>query len=341
MMRQPFRIGFLLYDGFLATDVAGPADIFHCAGRETALPEGAAPYDVRMLATRPGPVRSYSGMELTATEALADAIEDLDTLFIPGADHASRSALLSQDALVADLRRAAATVRRMASVCTGAFVLAALGLLDGRMATTHWKFAHALRASGRIRVQPDSLFIQDGTFFTSAGITASMDLALAMVEADHGRKAALELARLFVLHLKRAGGQSQFSVDLRAQMAAPDPFGRLLDWLRSNLDTPLTVERMAAELGMSPRNFARRFADAFDETPARLVERLRVARARSLIEDTPLPFPAICRAAGFGDERTMRRAFRRVLGVPPQDCAATLRRERPLTHSPGEHHAGH
>lgn len=340
-MHPPRQIGFLLYEGFLATDVVGPADIFHCAGRETTLPEGATPYSVRMLAARPGPVRSNAGIEITATAALDEALADLDTLFIPGADRPARARLLADEELAATLCRAAGRVRRLASVCTGAFVLADLGLLDGRHATTHWMFARALAASRTITVEPDSLFVQDGTIYTSAGVTAGMDLALAMIEADHGRKAALELARLFVLHLKRPGGQSQFSVDLQAQLAAPDPFGRLLDWLRSNLAADLSVESLAAQAGMSPRNFARRFAVSFAETPARFVERLRVDRARTLIEDTTLPLATVAGKAGFGDERTMRRAFRRVLGAAPHDIATTIRRERPHHDPSGDSHDRH
>jgi transcriptional regulator GlxA family with amidase domain len=318
-------IGFLLYEGCLATDVVGPADLFHCFGRQTALPAGALPYDVHFLAARPGLVSSHGGLRLAATASLAERLPGLDTLFIPGGEPLDRRRLLADAATVAAIRAAAGSLRRLASICTGAFILAELGLLNGRRATTHWLYAGALHRIGGVSVQPDSLFVQDGNIHTSAGITAGMDLALAMIEADHGRRAALELARLFVLQLKRPGGQSQFSVELQAQIDAPDPFGRLLDWLRDHLHEPLSVDRLAAEAAMSPRNFARRFTLAFGVTPARFVERLRVDRACALIDETALPLATIAGQAGLGDAQHLRRAFRRHLGVTPQLYAVQVR----------------
>ncbi|MEE4383356.1 MAG: GlxA family transcriptional regulator [Pseudomonadales bacterium] len=323
------RIGFLLFDGCLATDVVGPADLFQAAGRLTSESEDPPPYEVVFLGLKTGPVHSWSGLRVHVDHALEDAPE-LDTIVIPGAQPDARAQLLRTPEVREHLRALAARCRRVASICTGAFVLADLGLLEGRRATTHWRHCAELARHDAVEVQPDALYVEDGAVFTSAGVTAGLDLALALIEADCGRRLALELARLFVVYLKRPGGQSQFSVELAAQIDAPERFDELLAWLRAHLHEPVTVDRLAGIAHMSPRHFARRFAATFGIPPARFVERLRVDRARHLIETTELPLATIATRTGFGEPQTLRRAFRRVLGVNP------LTHARHVGHGAGE-----
>jgi transcriptional regulator GlxA family with amidase domain len=217
------------------------------------------------------------------------------------------------------VRQRATQARRVASVCTGAFLLAAAGVLDGRRATTHWKYcARLAQRFPAVRVEPDPIFLCDGPVWTSAGVTAGIDLALALVEEDLGRAVALAVARYLVVFLKRPGGQAQFSAALSLQ-AADDKFGTLHDWINGHLASDLSLSVLADQAGMSERSFSRRYAEATGQTPARAIERLRVEAARRLLSESRLPVKRIAQRCGFGAEETMRRSFLRLLAVTPQD----------------------
>jgi transcriptional regulator GlxA family with amidase domain len=245
-----------------------------------------------------------------------EAAQALDTVIVAGGDGVRAAA--SDPALLAFMRRQAETARRVASVCSGTFVLAAAGLLDGRRATTHWsRSAGFARAFPQVRLEPDRIYVRDGAVWTSAGITAGIDLALAMVAEDLGEPVAKRTAQQLVVYRRRPGGQSQFSALL--ELDQPDGrFGRLLGWIRERLGEALSVERLAKEAAMSPRNFARAFLAETGMTPAKAVERLRVEAARERIEAGAEPIDQVAEALGFGDAERMRRAFLRAFGQPPQ-----------------------
>lgn len=304
----------LLFDRVQSLDVTGPIEVF--AGANRLL--GRDGYAIRTLGADRAPVRTSSGLTIVPDGSLTDAPDEIDTLIVPGGQGArAASADASLLAWVAD---SAARSTRTASVCTGAFVLAAARLLDGRRATTHWASAAALaRLHPAVRVDPDPIFVRDGDVWTSAGVTAGMDLALALVEHDHDRDAALAIARRLVLFLRRPGGQSQFSATLAAQQPAREP---LRDVQRSVLDDPAgdhSVDAMAARAHMSPRHFARAFRAETGVTPARYVERVRLEAARRRLEDTAEPIAHVAAACGFGAAETMRRAFLRALSVAPAE----------------------
>ena len=252
-----------------------------------------------------------------ATATALPAVEaPVDTLVIAGGQGVRLAA--DDPALVDWLRGRAERARRVASVCTGAFLLGAAGLLDERRAVTHWEYCSELqRRYPRARVDPDPIFIEDRGIWTSAGVTAGIDLALALVEEDHGRALALAVARHLVVFLKRPGGQAQFSETLALQ-SADDRFAPLHAWIAGRLEAPLTLTLLAAQVGMSERSFARRYREATGLTPGRAVERLRVEAARRLLTESSLPFKRIAARCGFGTEETMRRSFLRVQGVGPQ-----------------------
>jgi transcriptional regulator GlxA family with amidase domain len=229
------------------------------------------------------------------------------------------AAAAADPALVAWVRRRATQARRVASVCTGAFLLAAAGVLDGRRAVTHWKdCARLAQRFPAVHVEADPIFICDGPVWTSAGVTAGIDLALALVEEDLGRPTALDVARHLVVFLKRPGGQAQFSAALALQ-AADDRFGALHHWINHHLEDELPLSVLADQAGMSERSFSRHYAAATGQTPARAIERLRVEAARRLLSQSPTSVKRIARRCGFGSEETMRRSFLRLLAVTPQD----------------------
>jgi transcriptional regulator GlxA family with amidase domain len=232
----------------------------------------------------------------------------------PGVDLAA-----SDPALLDWLRQRVKKARRVASVCTGAFLLGASGALDGRRAVTHWSYcAELARRFPAVRVEPDPIFVRDGSIWTSAGVTAGIDLALALVEEDLGRTTALAVARYLVVFLKRPGGQAQFSEALSLQ-SAEDEFGALHQWISKHLAGDLSLSRLAREAGMSERSFSRHYAKATGLTPLRAIERLRVEAARRMLSETRLPVKRIFQRCGFGSEETMRRSFLRVLATAPQD----------------------
>jgi transcriptional regulator GlxA family with amidase domain len=299
-------------------DATGPLQVFVTANEKLRGRDGVAPYALRIVARGNG-VTTSAGVGL-ATETLSPAGAALDTLLVAGGPgvHAAAS-----DAVLVDwLRARSAQARRTASVCTGVFLLAAIGLLDGRRVTTHWSAcAQLARRFPALHVEPDPIFVRDGAVWTSAGVTAGIDLALALVEEDFGRDVALAVARHLVVFLKRPGGQAQFSTALSLQ-AAEDRFGKLHAWIGANLARDLSLPVLAAEAGMSERSFSRHYLAATGLTPGRAVERLRVEAARRLLSETRQPVKRVARYCGFGSEETMRRSFLRLLAASPQDYRA-------------------
>jgi transcriptional regulator GlxA family with amidase domain len=308
-------------------DLAGPAEVFSQAGRALARseqPRSISPLYAVEVAVIPAPAQpeapsTSSGVRLAAGRSLAELIADrrpLDTIIVAGGEGArSRT---SEPELQAAVRTLARRARRVASVCTGAFVLAAAGLLDGKRATTHWRWCDRLAESyPRVRVEPEPIFTRDGNLWTSAGVTAGMDLALALVEEDHGHALALAIARELVMFLRRPGGQGQFSAALAAQAAPSASLRDLVAFIADNLHRPLTVETLAERARLSPRQFARVFARDLGVPPRRMVDRMRIEAARRRLEEAPEGLAAVAAACGFGTEETMRRAFLRHLGTPP------------------------
>jgi transcriptional regulator GlxA family with amidase domain len=303
----------VVYPGIQLLDAVGPAEVFALA---TMARQGRG---YRLLVASPdgAPVRSDSGLRLVADAAIEDVPEDVDTLIVAGGfgfDQATRPEL------VAAIKRIAARARRVCSVCSGSFLLAEAGLLTGRSATTHWIVCDELaRRYPDVTVEPDRIFVQDGEVYTSAGVTAGIDLALALVEADHGTELARNVARGLVVFLQRPGGQSQFSARLDHGVAADSPLRAVLDSITADPAADHSVPRLAERARMSERHLGRVFSEQAGTTPARFVERVRVEAARDLLERSALPVEAISRRSGFGSDETMRRAFLRVLGVAPAD----------------------
>jgi transcriptional regulator GlxA family with amidase domain len=292
-------------------DVLGPAEVFGTAAQLS----GRREYAVEVVANHPGPLPT-SSVALHPDRTLDECRGPIDTLLVAGG-RGVREATRDEQ-LVDWLRAAAKRSKRVTSVCTGAFLLARTGLLDGRRATTHWASCGELaRRHPEVEVEPDPIFVRDGNVITSAGVTAGMDLALALVEEDLGREVALETARWLVLFLKRPGGQAQFSAQLGAQMADREPLRELQGWLPDHLGEDLSVPALARRACMSERNFARAFRDETGMTPAAYVEVARVGSARMALETGDLPVETIARQAGFKTVETMRRAFRRRVGVSP------------------------
>lgn len=302
-------IGFLIFPDLQVLDCTGPLAAFEIAGRYCP---GA--YDLTVMAVRPGMVSATCGLAMAAGPLVPPA--ELDTLVTAGGE-GTRTASEDPDTL-AYVRQAAAQARRIASVCSGAYILAAAGLLDGRRATTHWRrtsdFARRFPA---VQLEPDRIFIKDGSVWTAAGITAGIDLALALIAEDLGEDVARHTAQQLVVYHRRPGGQSQFSALL--ELERPEGrFGEVLAWAREHLTEPLTVEQLASVAAMSARNFARNFTAETGITPAKAVERLRLDAARARLDAGESQVDQISRQTGFGDPDRMRRAFLRAFGQPPQ-----------------------
>lgn len=303
---MPRHVAVVVHPGFQLLDAAGPTTVFEIAERYR--PHS---YELTLLAPGGGDVESSSGLKLL-TKPLEDG--PFDTVIVSGGE-ITRS-VEAIDEIVAWLRRAPA--RRTTSVCTGAYLLAKAGLLEGRRATTHWASGDDFRRRyPKVRLDAERIFIRDGNIWTSAGISAGIDLALALVEDDLGAEVARRTAQQIVVHQRRPGGQSQFStfVELGGRTGR---FATLIEWVRANLTEPLSVECLADQAAMSPRNFARAFMAETGITPAKAVERMRIETARTAIETSHAPLERIAETAGFGDPGRMRRAFLRALGQPPQ-----------------------
>jgi transcriptional regulator GlxA family with amidase domain len=311
-MTQPMRIEILAYERIQLLDVAGPLQVFASANDflETT---GQPPAYEPVVVARSRRVRSSSGLVIEAEPLPRGGA--LDTLIVPGGWGVYPAC--DDDVLVEWVRRRSSDARRTASVCSGAFLLATTGLLDGRRAVTHWgrcrQFAERFPA---VRLEPDPIFIRDGDIWTSAGVTAGIDLALAFVEADLGRSIALAVARQLVVFMKRPGGQAQFSAALDLQRG-DERFDRLHGWILENLRADLSLETLAGRSNMSARSFTRHYRQATGRTPARAVEDIRVEAARRLLEDG-VSVGQVSRRCGFGSEETMRRSFLRALGTSPR-----------------------
>jgi transcriptional regulator GlxA family with amidase domain len=314
---NPIRaIEALTFPAVQLLDVTGPVQVFASANDLVVGAGGAPPYRLRLVTQGNEGVTSSAGVALSAGP-LSGRSEPLDTLLVAGGPGVEEAA--TNPVLVDWVRQRATQARRVASVCTGAFLLAAAGVLDGRRAVTHWKdCARLAQRFPAVHVEADPIFVCDGRVWTSAGVTAGIDLALALVEEDLGRSVALAVARHLVVFLKRPGGQAQFSAALALQ-AADDRFGALHEWINNHLDEELSLAVLADQAGMSERTFSRRYAEATGQTPARAIERLRVEAARRLLSESRTPVKRIAQRCGFGSEETMRRSFLRLLAVTPQD----------------------
>ncbi|MCP3469653.1 GlxA family transcriptional regulator [Bradyrhizobium sp. CCGUVB1N3] len=309
-------IGVLIFPDFQLLDAAGPISVFEIASRYAK----KVPV-IRVLALNAGPVRSSSGVEIMARDF--KSAHAVTTLIIAGGEGVAGAARCT--ATLAFVQRLARRGVRVASVCSGAYVLAEAGLLDGKRATTHWgRTPDFVARYPKVKLEPDQIFTRDGDVWTSAGITAGIDLALAMVTEDHGEAIAQDTARQLVLYHRRSGGQSQFSSLL--ELKAPNGrFGPLLAWARENLDTPLTVEDLAERANMSARHFARAFAAETGSTPSKAIERLRVEVARERVQSSSEAIELVAQSTGFRDPERMRRAFIRAFGQPPQSLRRAAR----------------
>jgi transcriptional regulator GlxA family with amidase domain len=319
------QVAILVYPGVQSLDFAGPLEVF--AGAQRLIEESGRcerGYEVKLLSVDGRPFETSSGLTVTPHASLASAPSKIDTLIVAGG-HGSRQAA-ADPRLLDWIRQVSATARRTTSVCTGAFLLAAAGLLDGRRATTHWASAAELAARyPAVDVDPEPIFLRDGPIWTSAGVTAGMDLALALVEEDLDRDTALQIARHLVLFLRRPGNQSQFSVTLSAQEPEREPLREVQRHVVENPAGDLSVQSLAVRAHMSERHFARAFAAETGVTPARYVERVRIETARRCLEDTPEPIAAVAEACGFGTAETMRRTFLRTLEVGPAEYRRRFR----------------
>jgi transcriptional regulator GlxA family with amidase domain len=319
------RIVLLAGPGTQILDVAGPAEVFGRVERVLgARPGRRRGYDVVLVSTESERVSTSCGIPLVSHRRYRDLRGPVDTLLIAGGpDTATRT---HDPGILGWLRRKASRVRRIGSVCTGAFILAEAGLLRHRRATTHWQWCDELRRRfPATQVEADRIFVRDHHVYTSAGITAGIDLALALVEEDHGADVALQVARELVLFLRRPGGQTQFSSALKLSAAPTGPLRELQAWLLEHLDQPLAVEALAKEAAMSPRNFARVFRRDLGVTPARFIERLRVEAARRRLEEGSESMDEVAARCGFGTADSLRRSFARVLGTRPKDYRQLFR----------------
>ncbi|MFJ9346430.1 GlxA family transcriptional regulator [Streptomyces sp. NPDC101237] len=309
------KVVVVAYDGAKLMDIAGPLQAFSEANTLARRPA----YDVILASEDGATITTDTGVRMETARLDSVTLRGVDTLLVSGGDF--RLPPSATASLRTRLAEHVDEPRRLGSICTGAFVLADLGLLDGRRATTHWAFCRQLeREHPLVSVDPDAIFVTSDRIWTSAGVSAGIDMVLAMIESDLSRETALDVARAMVLFLKRPGGQSQFSVELRQQIQdVRGRFDDLHDWVRANLRGDLSVPALAGAAHMSPRNFARVYLRETGESPARAVEKLRLEAARRLLETTRDPVRVVASRTGFGDDERMRRAFVKALGVSPQD----------------------
>ena len=309
-------IGVLVFPNFQLLDAAGPISVFEIAARCSG-----APPAIKVMAATPGPVRSTSGAEMLARKfGQASAIS---TLIIAGGDGVEAAA--QNPCTIGFVQRVARRGVRVASVCSGTFILAEAGLLGGRRATTHWQRTRQFLAKyPEVKLEPDQIYVRDGDIWSSAGITAGIDLALALVAEDYGDEIVEKTARQLVLYHRRSGGQSQFSSLLELK-APTGRFGALLTWAREHLDAPLTVEDLAERAGMSARHFTRAFVAETGTTPSKAIERLRIEVARARVQSSSEAIERVAEATGFRDPERMRRAFIRAFGQPPQSLRRAAR----------------
>lgn len=327
----PRRVVFLAYDDMNLLDLAGPLQAFSTANRVSAEGGGPALYETIVASANGGLVTSSAGLAVDSRALGELANVGIDTLITAGGCKGSE--FIACPMLVDWIAQRAPAVRRLCSVCTGAFILAAAGQLDGRKVATHWAWAERLqRLHPAIGVDADALFIRDGGLWTSAGVTAGIDMSLALIEEDHGHAIAIQTARQLVMFIKRAGGQSQFSVPLAAQSHDDGTFASLHAWIAANIDTDLSVENLAVQARMTLRTFVRVYSATVGRTPAKTVEAFRMEAACRALETTNLPLKAICGKIGYAEEQNLRRVFLRNFGVNPLQYRARFSKralERP------------
>ena len=312
---KPLRVGLIGYDGVQALDIVGPSDAFTIAELESENGKRRPCYEVTIIGITNKPFCAESGVAFEPHTTLSHA-PTLDTLIIPG----GRGARIGKSgSLIAKwISRRAKRIRRIASVCTGVYALAPTGLLDGRRVTTHWRFADDVaRRFPKLRVDHDALFLKDGPFYTAGGITASVDLALALIEEDYGPRVALAVARELVVFLKRSGGQKQYSEPLEFQINSTDRFADLASWMVEHMRGDLSLNALAKRVCLSPRHFVRRFKQAFGGTPAAFVENLRLDEARRRLSERTQTIENVASSVGFQSDDVFRRAFQRRFGVKP------------------------
>ncbi|SCZ00991.1 GlxA family transcriptional regulator [Microvirga guangxiensis] len=314
--KPPLHIVLLAVPPILELDLTGALTVFKFAN----VLHGSATLPYRITVASGGAscvIGGDCGLEMKAPFHFTDLGGPIDTLIVIGGDGSAASTPLDSD-LMQWLKEHETRVRRMASVCTAAFVLAKAGLLDGRRAATHWAYADRLQSAFvNVRVDSEAIWVKDGNVYTSAGVTAGIDLSLALVEEDIGSELALRVARQMVVFLKRTGGQRQFSVALAAEAPSSRTLVALLAWIAEHLGDRLTVESLASQMAMSPRNFSRVFRAEIGVTPARYIRKARVEAARTLLEQTRRPVEDVAACCGFGSAEVMRRAFLDEIGVPP------------------------
>ena len=312
---KPLRVGLIGYDGVQALDIIGPSDAFTIAEIESDNGQRRPCYEVIIVGITNKPFRAESGISFQPHTTLGKA-PTFDTLIIPG----GRGVRIGQSGkLIANwISSRAKRIRRIASVCTGVYALAPTGLLDGRRVTTHWRFANDVaRRFPKLNVDHDALFLKDGPFYTAGGITASVDLALALIEEDYGPRVALAVARELVVFLKRSGGQKQYSEPLEFQINSTDRFADLAAWMVEHMRGDLSLAALAKRVCLSPRHFVRRFKQAFGGTPAAFVENLRLDEARRRLSERTQTIENVASSVGFQSDDVFRRAFQRRFGVKP------------------------
>jgi len=309
-------VDFIIFQDALGLDITGPLEVFNTASLIVQQKYGPdAGYDIRFFGPTKNRVRLTSGLEIHPHYTFKD-VTACDTIMVPGGEGTYQA--MDDPSLVKHVRAKAAFARRIVSVCSGAFILAAAGLLDGREATTHWMVTDEFQARfPRVKVLPDAIYTRDGNIYTSAGVTAGIDLALALVEEDFGISVAVEVSRYLLVYFRRPGSQSQFSTPIQAQAAAGKRFARLHDWLLTNLVKPISVDDMASRVAMSTRNFSRVFKTTTGLTPTKYLETLRLDRAREILAAGEDSIETIAEACGFGREDRLRRAFLRKFKVTP------------------------
>lgn len=310
------RIAIVAFDGVQGLDVMGPVDAFAAANTLSGRARG--PYELMLIGAREGPCATEGGVALLVTTPL-ESSPTLDTVIVPGGSGIRTDAAF-RARLVRWLKTRAGQIRRISSVCTGIYALAEAGLLDGRDATTHWNFAADVRARWpKISLNPNAIYIKSGRYYTSAGITAGIDLALAMIEEDLGAALALNVARHLVVYLKRPGGQLQYSEPLRLQEMSRGTFSETVSWMLEHLDEQLSVDSLAERSHLSSRHFARKFKAQFHMTPAEFVESLRLDHARWLLANENCTLDSLASSIGYASDDSFRRAFTRRFGTVPSD----------------------
>lgn len=306
-------VAIVVFDGVQSLDLTGPFEAFAGITHWLRAEGKSAGYDVRVVGLEPGVVRGESGLGLVADEATS-VIEEVDTLVVPGGN----GAMTPTPELVDEVARLHRLARRTASVCTGSFILGEAGVLNGRRCATHWARAGAMaQRFPAVDVDPEPIWLRDGDVWTSAGVSAGIDLALALIEDDHGPEAAQVAARWMVVYLRRPGGQSQFATPVWSESPEREPLRAVMELVHADPAADLSVAALARHAGMSERNFLRSFRRELRTTPARYVEAIRVEAARHLLETTTSNLDAIARRCGFGTAETLRRAFHRTVGVAP------------------------